>query len=30
MAIGVTVLHRLARELDFSPLVSLLVLALFS
>jgi len=29
MAIGVTVLHRLARELDFSPLVSLLVLALF-
>ena len=29
MAIDVTVLHRLARELDFSPLVSLLVLALF-
>jgi len=29
VAIGVTALHRLARELDFSPLVSLLVLALF-
>lgn len=29
MAIGVTALHRLTRELGFSPLVSLLVLALF-